>query len=337
MPLLTHPAERLRSGRRGPFFAEGLRRNLEWSREFFGHLSAELHLRKLPDPIAFILTSENGVGDDYAGHSGGIGGFDRGWVPEALADPRATNPAFTIDGRRTFAEYMADCRTLDGGPIPEHRDRLPMAAPADRSPVNDESSEQYRGAIRLAWDWSREQAFSTPARAAFRRDPARSDQTVRIGEYQAACDSPWAPPRVRPNTLLHQMNGLFHTDLQCPDWYGGIGFLRTQPEFDAADPGWDTLNNWLRVYPNTETDPARRKRRVALEVYKHIAGAHARSAPHAPLAPFVFNGDEAFEDDMVEYLRHCRANGAWAVVVFMPDTGRSSHDYWHRVIPRVCA
>jgi hypothetical protein len=334
IPLLNHPADRLRSGRRGPFFATGLRRNREWSREFLGHLAEELAFRRLPDPIALILTSENGVGDDYAGHGGNP---DTGWVPEALADPRADDPEHTLDGRRTFAQYMAQARTIDGAPIPTHRDDAPMALPAGRSPINDESSERYHGAIRLAWDWSRERAFSSLARDAFRRDPARPERTVPIGEYQAACDSPRSPVRIRPRTLLHQMNGLFRTDLQCPDWFGGIPWLHDTPAFDAADPGWDTIANWLRVYPNGETDPARRRRRLALDIHTHIASAHAASAPHAPLAPFVFNGDEAFEDDMVEYLRHCRARGAWCVIVFMPKPDRAAHDYWLRVIPRVCA
>ena len=133
------------------------------------------------------------------------------------------------------------------------------------------------------------------------------------------------------------MNGLFHSDLQCPGWYGGMPLLLTDPIFDADSPGWGTTNNWQRVYPNAETDPARRRRRLALDIQKSIAQCCAASAPASPLAPFVCNGDEAFEDDMVEYLRHCRAHGAWAACVFMPKPDRAAHDYWHRVMGRVCA
>ncbi len=333
IPLLNHPADRLKSGRRGPFFAEGLRRNAAWSAEFFEHLAAELAFRHIPDPPAFIITSENGIGDDYSGHSGNP---DTGWVPEALADPRASDPAHTIDGMHTFAQYMAGRRTLDGQPLPRYRDRVAIGIPPGRDPINDESSEAYRGAIRLAWDWSREQAFSVFARAAFRRSPANPWATLRIGEYQAACDSPWSPVRVRPQTLQHQMDGLFAADLQCPDWYGGIPNGRTQPFFND-DPGWETLHNWLRVHPNTEPEGPRRERRVALDIVKAMATAHARSAPSSPLAPFVTHLYGVPEDDMVEYLRHCRQQGAWAVCVFFPKADRAGHDYWHRVVPRVCA
>jgi hypothetical protein len=333
-PLLNNPADRFKSGRRGPFFAEGLRRNRAFSEQFLTSLAGELARRKLPDPLAFIITSENGMGDDYAGH---VGSPDTGWVAEALADPRATDPTQTIDGRRTFAQYMAEARTLEGGPVPEYRDRVSLGIPPGRAPINDESSERYRGALRLAWDWSREQAFSSIARAVFRRDPARPDRTVRIGEYQAACDSPWAPVRFRPHTLLHQMNGLFHTDLQCPDWYGGLPWLRTQDVFKHDDPGWETRENWLRVYPNDEPTEERRMRRLALDIHKSIASAHAASAPTRPLSPFVGTIDGMIEDDAVEYLSHCRQLGAWSACVFMPKADQANHDFWYRVIKRINA
>ncbi len=333
IPLLNHPADALKSGRRGPFFAEGLRLNAAWSAEFFEHLAAELSFRHKPDPAAFIITSENGLGDDYGGH---LGNPDTGWVPEALADPRSTDPAHTIDGVRTFAQYMAQCAALDGQPIPRYRDRVLMGLPPGRAPINDENSEAYRGAIRLAWDWSRELGFSAYARAAFRRSPANPTATVRIGEYQAACDSPWAPVRPRPQTLQHQMNGLFAADLQCPEWYGGIPGVRREDHFND-DPGWETLDNWSTVFPSTERDAARRERRVALEIVKAMATAHARSAPGSPLAPYVSHEFGAPENDMVEYLRHCRSIGAWAVCVFMPKADRAAHDYWQRVVARVCA
>jgi hypothetical protein len=143
--------------------------------------------------------------------------------------------------------------------------------------------------------------------------------------------------RERPSTYLHQMDGLFHSDLQCPAWYGEIALNRRDPIFDRDNAGWDTVNNWLRVYPNNETDPARRERRAALDVQKAIATAHARSAPGAPLAPYVSNHTGAHEDDMVEYLRHCRSLGAWAVCVFFNKPDVESHNYWERVVPRVCA
>jgi hypothetical protein len=333
IPLLNHPDDRLASGRRGPFFAEGLRRNAAWSAEFFEHLAAELAFRRLPDPAAFILTSENGVGDDFSGH---FGSPDTGWVPEALADPRAIDPAHTIDGMRTFAQYMSTRASLDGSPLPRYRDRVNLGLPPGRAPINDENTGAYQGAIRLAWDWSRERAFSAYARSAFRRNPTRPHDTVRIGEYTAAADSPWSPVRIRPQTLLHQMEGLFATDLQCPEWYGGIPGKRTGPEFND-DSGWETPENWLKVYPNSERDPSRRERRVALELVKAMATAHARSAPGSPLAPFVTHLYGAPEDDMVEYLRHCRSVGAWAVCVFIPKPDRAGLDYWNRVVPRVSA
>ncbi len=333
-PLLNHPADRFKSGRRGPFFAEGLRFNRAFAQEFLGSLAVNLAHRKLPDPLAFIITSENGIGDDFVGH---LGSPDKGWVAEALADPRAADPNQTIDGRRTFAQFMAESRTLGGAPVPEYHDAVSLGIPPGRAPSNDESSERYRAALRLAWDWSREQAFSSIARAAFARDPARTDLTVRIGEYQAACDSPWSPVRVRPSTLLHQMNGVFRTDLQCPDWYGGILGHRPQEVFRNDDPGWETFENWLRVYPNDQPTDELRRRRLALDIQKSIATAHAHSAPHRPLAPFVSYSEGLNEDDAVDYLRHCRQLGAWGVCVFMPKSDRATHDFWHRVISRVCA
>lgn len=332
-PLLNNPSDRFPSGRRGPFFAEGLRRNRAFAQEFLTSLADNLSQRKLPDPLALLITSENGIGDEYSGH---IGSPDKGWVAEALADPRAYDPEQTIDGRRTFAQFMAESRTLDGEPVPPYRDKVSLGIPEGRAPINDENTERYRAAIRLAWDWSREQAFSSIARRAFQRDPSRPDRTVRIGEYQAACDSPWSPARVRPRTLLHQMNGLFHTDLQCPDWYGGILNLRSQDVFKHDDPGWETEENWLRIYPNTEPTDDRRRRRLALDIQKSIATAHARSAPTRPLAPFVSSDYAVSEDDMVEYLRHCRSLGMWAAIVFMSKPDRATHDFWNRVVPRVC-
>lgn len=346
IPLLNHPADRLKSGRRGPFFAEGLRRNLAWSREFFPDLAAALKGRNLPDPIAWILTTEKGVGDDYDGHLGPPS-HDTGWVPEALADPRADDPAHLIDGRRTFAQYMRDARTLDGGPIPAYRHEVPLGMPPGRSPLNDESSECYRGAIRLCWDYSRELAFNTPARAAFMRDPMNDPRIIPCGEYQAACDSPWAPVRVRPRTLLHQMNGTFHTDLQMPDWYGGLPNQRPDDAPTAGDLGWETKANWHRVLADvapdrvrsarSSPDTARQDRAVAVEAQKLVLAAHARSAPHAPLAPFVTDITGIAVDDMVEYLRFVRSVGGWGCCVFMPKPTRESHDYWARVIPRVNA
>ncbi len=334
-PLLNNPADRFKSGYRGPFFAEGLRRNRAFALEFLSSLADNLSQKKLPDPLAFILTSENGLGDEYSGH---MGSPDKGWVDEALADPRAFDPEQTIDGRRTFAQFMEESRTLEGGRVPAYRDKVSLGIPEGRAPINDENTERYRAAIRLAWDWSREQAFSSIARRVFQRDPAHPERTVKIGEYQAACDSPWSPVRVRPRTLLHQMNGLFHTDLQCPDWYGGILGERPQDVFKHDDPGWETAENWQRVYPSSEPTEDRRARRVALDIQKAIATAHALSAPHRPLAPFVSTDYGLTEDDAVEYLRHCRTLGMWAAIVFMPKKAdRQSHDFWHRVIPRVCA
>jgi hypothetical protein len=257
-------------------------------------------------------------------------------VPEALADSRASDPAHTIDGLRTFAEYMSTRRTLDGKPVPRYTENIKLGLPPGRAPENDDNSEAYRGAIRLAWDWSRERGFSAYARSAFRRSPADPWATVKIGEYQAACDSPWAPVRMRPRTVQYQMEGLFAADLQCPEWYGGIPWGRTQPKFND-DPSWETAPNWLKVHPNTERDPAMKERRIALDVVKAMATAHARSAPRAPLAPFVSSHNGAAAEDMIEYLRHCRQMGAWAVCVFMPTVDRATHDYWQRVVAGVCA
>lgn len=344
MRLLNHPNDRLRSGKRGPFFAEGLRRNLAWSREFFPDLAATLKGRNLPDPIAWILTTENGLGDDFEGH---FGEPDTGWVKEALADPRAVDPAHLIDGARTFAQFMRDARTLTGGPVPEYRHQVPLGIPPGRSPLNDESSERYRGAIRLCWDYSRELAFNQPARAAFLRDPMINPRTLPCGEYQAACDSPWAPVRVRPLTLQHQMGGIFHTDLQMPDWYGGLPNQRPDDALTLGELGWETKANWHRALEQfapekmrsarSDPNPARVDRAAAVEAQKLVLEAHARSAPHAPLAPFVTHTTNVPVDDMVSYLRHTRSIGGWGCCIFMPQPTRESHDYWAQVIPRVNA
>jgi hypothetical protein len=330
IPLLGHPADALEGGARGPFIAAGVRANRAWSDECLGHLADELKARGLPDPLCWILTSENGVNDDYAGH---MGDPDTGWVTKALADWRSGDPEHTIDGRRTFRQYFDQARALDGSPIPRYQDKR-LGIPAGRSPHNDESSERYRGAIRLCWDWAREQAFSRPARAAFARDPARPEATVRVGEYGAACDSKWAPVRWRPGSFMHQMGGIFYTDLQCPYWYGGFpDSLLAEDPFDKDSPAWHTLGNWKRAVGASGPDTEESNRRLALEIHKAMATAHARSAPHAALAPYVHH--TAPEDDMVAYLKHCRTLGLWAVNVFMPEQKAETYEYWRRVVARV--
>lgn len=326
--LLGHPSDALKSGRRGPFAKVGIELNRAWSREMLEHLADECKSRGLPDPIAFILTSENNVGDDYEGHRNTP---DTGWVPEALRDPRATDPAHTIDGVRTFAQYYRDARALDGGPIPEYRDDLKSALPPGRHPLNSESSERYRGAIRLLNDYARDQAFGSIARDAFRRANGR---TVLVGEYTEVCDSKDSPTLVRPGTRRHQMDGRFRCDLQCPSWYGDFGWLYNE-DVTRDDPGWETLTNWARHYRVPKLETAEGKVRLALEVAVGMAEANARACPKSRLCPFVFNGPGVSVEIMSEYITRCRAVGAWGVVVFMPEPTPEDHDFWKKVIERV--
>lgn len=332
-PLLRNPKDHLKSGRLGPFMREGMLACRTWSEEMFGHLAAELHFRGLPDPSCILLSSENGPGDDYAGHTGDSPEQDKGWVPEAMADDRADDPLHVIDGRRTFRQFIEQARTLSGDPIPAHLQRDMFGNPPARDPRNDESSERFRGALRLAWDWSREVAIGRPARLAFRRDPARPDATVRICEYQAACDAKWSPWRFRPGSLAHQMDGIFHTDWQSPDWYGDLPWLRPSEPFNSKSNSWETYENWLRVFPNSIQDHALARRRLALDVHIDQLKNHARAAPHAPLAPYIT--DIPFEDDLVEYIGAARQFGAAAIIVFMPKCTPAICDYWLRIVRRV--
>lgn len=323
IPLLDNPADRLASGRRAPWAKRGIETNRLWAAEFMDHLAAELASRRLPDPVAFILASENGVKDDYGGH---LSSPDRGWVPEALQDPRANDPDHTIDDRLTFAAYFAQARSLDGAPIPTYDHTAGPAMPPGRHPKNFESSERFRGAMRRLWEWSRYKAFAEPAGRAF----ARSNP--RVGEYQAACDSKTSPVPISPTLLTHQMDGFFKCSLQCPDWYGELGWTVDDAIFSPNHPGWNTVTNWSRRIHLTEQDPKRRIQLLGLEAAKRQATAHAHAAPHAPLAPYVTDLRNMPVGDMIDYLRHCKALGAWGVNIFMPESTRQGHDNWLQVV-----
>lgn len=333
-PLLGNPEDRLSSGRRGPFIRRGVEWNARWSEAMLGQLAEELKRRRMPDPMAFILTSENSPGDDFNGH---LGDPDRGWVPEALADERADDPNETVDGRRTFREYFESARSLDGSPVPKFNPNA-VGTPPGRSPDNHESSERYRGALRLLWDQAREAGFGSIARAKFARDAANPAKTVKIGEYGAACDSRSSPVDALPGTALHQMGGIFHTDLQCPDWYGGVSWMQ-RDELTAHGRGWMTPTNLMRAFPPGEgpSDQTSKLRRSALALACHIATHHAAAAPTRPLMPFVTRSPELPMEDLVAYLRHCRGLGAWGAVAFTPKVDRETQDYWAETIRRVLA
>jgi hypothetical protein len=327
--LLNHPEDRLGSGRRGPWARRGIELNRIWSTEYLELLAAELARRRLPDPVAFILASENGVKDDQDGH---LGKPDRGWVPEALRDRRADDPDYTIDGTFTFKRYFEQARCLDGSPVPEYDDSAQPAIPPGRHPKNHESTERHQGAMRRVWEYSRFKAFAEPAMRAFARDASRPELTVRVGEYQAACDSKASPAIKSPTLRMHQMDGFFRCSLQCPDWYGEISWLLDDAIFTPNHPGWGTLTNWCRALDVTERDPKRRVQLAGLEMAKRSATAHAGAAPHSALAPYVNDLSNIPTEDMVDYLRHCRDLGAWGVNIFMPESTRGGHDRWQRVI-----
>lgn len=321
--LLDHPVDRLRSGRRAPWAARGIELNRAWASEYFEQLAAELTHRRLPAPEAFILASENGVKDDFGGH---VGNPDKGWVPEALADDRSADPRHTIDGRLTFRQYFEQARCLDGSPVPAYDDTAQPAMPPGRHPKNFESSERYRGAIRRLWEWSRYKAFAEPVERAF------AGQAIRVGEYQAACDSKTSPVLCSPTLKLHQMDGFFKCSLQCPDWYGELHWLVDDAIFTPNHRGWATLSNWSREMNVSERNPKRRAQLAGLEMAKRQATAHAAAAPHVPLAPYVTDLRNMPVDDMIDYLRHCVTLGAWGVNIFMPESTRLGHDHWLRVV-----
>jgi hypothetical protein len=344
IPLLNHPDDRLASGRRGPFASRGISANAKWSAEFFAALADTLKDRRLPDPVAFVLSSESGPGDDQAGH---INDPDTGWVLEALADDRADDPAETVDGTHTFAEFMATARALDGGPIPRYNPRAPFANPPGRSPLNAESTDRYASAMALLWDHGRDRAFNRLVRERFAGRagmPLGGFGHPPVCEYLAAATSAASPLRVWPGTWRHHMRGVFATDLQTPDFYGGWpSMFDNDAVFKDAGPGHPTRANWLAVLPEaaddlrTIRDPARRDQRLALHIAKLNATQHALAAPDAPLAPYVTHGSVP-EDDVVEYLRHVRSVGGIAANVFMPASApRATLDFWHRVIARVNA
>lgn len=333
IPLLNHPKDRLASGRRGPFASNGIALNRAWTDEFLEDLSAELRFRRLPSPRAIIVTTENGLGDDFGGHSGDP---DTGWVREALADPRADDPAHTIDGERTFKAYFDQARSLDGSPIPEYDHKAGWANPPGRSPINAESTQRYQGAINLLWDYSRWRALGSLVEKHF-PGPTRP----LVGEYQSACDSKDSPVRLWPGVWRHHMNGRFRTDLQVPDWYGGWSTRVPDAEFRHAGPGFATRANWLRAKPIANAArlaEAELERRLALEIAKDQAEQHARAAPHAPIAPFITLEYDMPVEDLAEYCRHCRAVGARAFNIWMPKRAdRALLDKWKTVVERVMA
>ena len=331
IPLLNHPLDRLASGRRAPFANRGIAANRAWTSEFLEDFAAELKFRRLPTPLAIIITSENGVGDDFGGH---FGNPDVGWVPEALADPRADDPDHTIDGERTFKAFFDQARTLDDQPIPEYDHSAGWSNPPGRSPKNAESSGRYRAAMELLWDYARDRALGSLVRRHF---PGESRPLV--GEYQSACDSHSSPVRLLPGIWRHHMNGRFRADLQVPDWYGSWPSKVDDVEFATAGPGVATRRNWLRSRPIAAAhalEPAQLERRLALEIAKDQAEQHARAAPHAPIAPYITMNDGTGVSDLIEYCRHCRLVGATAFNVFMPVTaGRELLDKWKSVVEAV--
>lgn len=329
-PLLNQPRDRLRSGRRAPWAWNGIRENRRWAREYLEELAAELKHRKLPDPIAFMLTSENGPGDDFLGH---VGSPDTGWVPEALADDRARDAEHTIDGRRTFAQYMQEARTIDGRPVPEFTQDVAYAVPPGRSWKNAESTDRYRGALRLLWDWATFASFGSIARAAFARDASKPEATVLVGEYGSACDSKRSPVRVSPGIWQHSMDGVFYSDVQCPECYGPVSWNRPEEPF-GREGGWPTMKNWRRVYPKADPATPDDDGRITIDTHIAMATQHALAAPDRPLAPYLTYGHGISLDGMVEYVRACRALGAVAFNVFLPERSPAALRFWKQVLER---
>lgn len=331
LPLLNNPKDRLASGRRGPFAARGIAACRAWTDEFLEDLSAEIRFRRLPGPRAIIITTENGVGDDFGGH---FGDPDSGWVPEALADPRADDPAHTIDGERTFKAFFEQCRTLDDQPIPAYDHKAGWSNPPGRSPKNFESTGRYRAALELLWDHARDRALGELVRRHF---PGASRPLV--GEYQSACDSRSSPVRLMPGAWRHHMNGRFKADVQIPEWYGSWQNKVDDAEFAQAGPGFASRRNWLRTRPLSGAEglaTGEVERKLALQIAKDQAEQHARAAPHAPIAPYITLEYDMPVEDLIDYCRHCRSVGATAFNVFMPRTaGRGLLDKWKAVVEAV--
>lgn len=330
-PLLGHPEDHLRSGRRGPFAKRGIEVNRAWTAEFAEIVAKTLKQRGLPDPVASVLASENGVKDDFGGH---LGNPDTGWVPEALRDPRADDRAHTIDGVNTFRAYFDAARCIDGSPVPAYKHDAQPGMPPGRHPVNAESSERYQGALRRLWEWARWKGFAEPLRDAF---ASEGRTPPPVGEYQAGSDSKANPVMSRPGHLLHQMDGFFQCQLQCPDWYGDLPWgLLEDTYFSSNHAGWNTESNWYRAL-NVDTraersSPTRRRQVAALELAKRTLRAHALSAPQSLLAPYCESLRGMTLDDMLDYLRTCRDLGGFGVNVFMPKSTRAAHDEWYRIV-----
>lgn len=129
-------------------------------------------------------------------------------------------------------------------------------------------------------------------------------------------------------TLLHQMNGLFHTDLQCPDWYGGILNLRPQDVFKHDDPGWETEENWSRIYPNNEAIQERRK---PPDRARYSESHRDRPRPQRPRVRLRHSSVQITPSARTTWssISATAARWAWAIAP-MPKPDRNTHDFWYR-------
>lgn len=325
--LLNNTQDRLESGLRAPWAQHGISWNREWTTAFAQHLSQQLIINGYIFPEAYILTSENGVGDDYGGHFD-VNGGDQGWVPQALEDARSSSPDHTIDGELTFAEYFSRATTIAGGEVPRYNHTF-LGGPPGRNPRNFESSERYQGAIRRLWDFSRCKGFVEPLQQFFPGLP--------VAEYQAAADSKKFPNRARPLSLLHQTDGIFNTPWQSPDYYGGGPFVYTDPDqvamLNADHPGWDTNENYLRIFPNNITNPADKLFRLGLDLAKARLLNHSR-ASRKPIVPYIASEPTTNPIWMLEYIRFAQSLGVRKFMVFMPEGNgyAEKHTWWYNLI-----
>ena len=318
-PLLNHPTDRLSTNYRGPWAPTGIAWNRAWTIEFAEALAEGLDAADLPPPVCFHLTSENGPGDEVNGETPTIG-----WVATALADARATSSGHLVDGVHTFAQWYSGFTGRTGGAIPAVVSPVTLDTPVGRHPVNAANTERYQTAIYALWDYARFRAFVQPIHARF---------SGPVAEYGAAVGSRAFPVQYAPGLYTYGLDGHFQTDSQGPSWYGGAD-LRDE-SYTADDPRWNTLTNWLAVYPN---ESGQQEQRLGCDIAKGIATACAAAATHAPLCPWVGTFGGAKPGMMNEYLLHCHGLGADRFNVFFPDpTDATDSDYWQARVSALSA
>lgn len=338
--LFNHPDDRPGNNVKynAPWAKAGIDWNRDWGRAFWPRLARIFDQYFIPNFDFLTVTSENGPGDDQGGYriDGGPG-----WVEKALADPRANSRDHLVDGASTFAERWRKDRRPDGTAFPEYDENSRQGNnPPIRDPANHDARERYAGVRRNGWDYARFKGIVEPMQAAFPNMPAV--------EYGAHADGPDHPVLDRPGPLglsLYNMQGIFHTPWQGPDWYGQTrGY--SDPDgvqnsyLSSIDPNWETPSNWIKHYPKPESSPFTALSYAQLQCGRRLIHDTMFTRQDRPLCPWVTltyaPNEEALEKTYL-FLQHAVALGVRRFVVWEQDFVHhpSTADRWYLIMERL--